>query len=43
MNIEIKNGLNVDIVHVNVDGKLNLMNIDQITASDWGMLDIQSI
>ena len=43
MNIEIKNGLSVDIVHVNADEKLNLMKIDDISASDWGILDIQSI
>lgn len=43
MNIEVINGLSVDIVHVNADNQLNLLQLCDVTASDYEHLDIHSI
>lgn len=43
MNIEVENGLCVDIVHVNADNKLNFIQLGDITASDFENLDPNSI
>lgn len=34
MNVEVKGGLSVDIVHVNANEKLNLLCLDEVSADD---------
>jgi hypothetical protein len=34
MNVEVKGGLSVDIVHVNANEKLNVLCLDEVSADD---------